>query len=198
MIPELAACLGVVSICWLVLGVMLVASRYKGYSHSRQFMSELGAVGSPTQKVSPLINNYPVGLVFVFFGVCLVQLGGLSALTLIGWLVMLHGVGTLAAGAFPMDADPWTPSPTMACKIHLAAGGLMTLTLFIAPLISLFGHSFSIAFKFFSLLCLMGASFFAFRLIKAFKQRGRPGLPQRLLYAVQLFWLLGLTGVIES
>ncbi|WP_157682359.1 hypothetical protein [Nitrincola nitratireducens] len=36
-------------------------------------MSELGAEGSATHIISPLINNFPLGILFIAFGLCLIS-----------------------------------------------------------------------------------------------------------------------------
>ena len=49
-------------------GVVIAARLYPGYSHLNQAMSELGAIGAPTHGVSPLINNFRLGVLFIVFG----------------------------------------------------------------------------------------------------------------------------------
>ena len=46
---------------WLLMGVTLTAASYPGFSHLHQAMSQLGAVGAPTQGWSALLNNFPLG-----------------------------------------------------------------------------------------------------------------------------------------
>lgn len=57
---------------WLFLGVLVAGALNPGYSHIHQAMSELGAEGSATQFISPLINNFPLGILFIAFGFYLV------------------------------------------------------------------------------------------------------------------------------
>ncbi|MBT1064115.1 DUF998 domain-containing protein [Bowmanella sp. Y26] len=188
---------GLLAAIWMVVGVAVAASRYPGYSHSRQFCSELGAAGSPTQKFSPLINNYPLGILFCLFGYYLLTLpdapGGLQWM---GGLIILHGVATWVAGYFPMDADAYTATPSWHCQIHSWAGMLMLLSLLIAPLLS-----FTLSdspylpgwFQWFSLACVIATLFFTLTLAKAYKAQSNPGLHQRLSYGAQLVWLAGLS-----
>ena len=53
---------------WIVFGVYITAQFYQNYSHAKQFCSELGAKNAPTEKLSPRINNYPLGLLLCLFG----------------------------------------------------------------------------------------------------------------------------------
>ncbi|WP_140391193.1 DUF998 domain-containing protein, partial [Pseudoalteromonas sp. JB197] len=109
MFETIAIYSGLIATLWIFIGVYVASRFYEGYSHSKQFCSELGATGSPTEKLSPLINNYPLGFLFCFFGWYLAQLANVSILVnIVGWLVIVHGIGTWVAGYFPMDADPFT------------------------------------------------------------------------------------------
>ncbi|NRB22403.1 DUF998 domain-containing protein [Shewanella sp.] len=178
---------------WIFIGVLIAARCYPNYSHSKQFCSELGASGSPTQKLSPLINNYPLGFLFCFFGWYLVQLDDVSILiNLSGWLVIAHGIGTWVAGYFPMDVDPYTKEPTFNCKVHSWAGFIMLLSLLIAPIllaISPTSALISIEFRLFSIVSMMVASYYLVALAKAFKNRQNAGIYQRVSYGAQLVWL---------
>ncbi|WDE06692.1 DUF998 domain-containing protein [Thalassomonas viridans] len=197
MIESFYAYSGLLASVWIVFGVLIAASRYQGYSHARQFCSELGASGSPTEKFSPLINNYPLGILFCTFGYYLAALPGQTILlAVIGGLVILHGLGTLVAGFFPMDADPYTKNPTTACKIHSWAGFIMLLSFYLAPVLVLFEPGFSLAFKLFSLICFILSVYFTVTLAKAIKRQSNPGTHQRLSYGAQLLWLSGLSIVV--
>lgn len=127
---------GLIATIWLVVGIYVASLFYSGYSHATQFCSELGAKRSPTEKPSPLINNYPLGFLFCIFGWYLTQLANVSSLVnFAGWLVIAHGVGTWIAGYFPMDMDPFTKNPTLNCQIHSWAGLVMFFSLVAAPVL---------------------------------------------------------------
>jgi hypothetical membrane protein len=182
---------GLIASVWLVAGIYLAARFYPGYSHSRQFCSELGASGSPTQRLSPAINNYPLGLLFCLYGWYLIQLPEAPDSTLwIGIMVVLHGLGTWVCGWFPMDQDPYTEQPTTACNIHSYSGLVMLISLIIAPAIAMFESSYAPALRVLSGLSIGLCIFFSYRLALAFKQRSNPGLHQRLSYGSQIAWLL--------
>jgi hypothetical protein len=184
---------GLIATIWIFIGVYVAGRFYTGYSHSKQFCSELGATGSPTEKLSPLINNYPLGFLFCFFGWYLAQLSNVSTLVNVaGWLVIAHGVGTWVAGYFPMDADPFTKNPTFNCKVHSWAGFIMLLSLVIAPIlvaISPTTETIPLYFRIFSLLSVVAAVYFLFAMAKAVKSQSNPGTYQRISYGFQLIWL---------
>jgi hypothetical membrane protein len=184
---------GVIAALWVLVGVTIAAKNYGGYSHSKQFLSELGAKNSPVEKLSPLINNYPIGLLFTLFGGYLIYLDDFAVLSYVGWLVILHGIGTWVAGYFPMDTDPYTQSPSLSCKVHTLAGSVMSLSLLIAPFLCLLSNVFPTTFKLFTLACLLISIAFMLTLANAFNKKTNLGTHQRLSYSAQLVWLSGLS-----
>ena len=184
---------GLIATLWIFIGVYVASQFYEGYSHSKQFCSELGATGSPTEKLSPLINNYPLGFLFCFFGWYLARLANVSILVNIaGWLVIVHGIGTWVAGYFPMDADPFTKHPTFSCKVHSWAGFIMLLSLVVAPIliaISPTTEVISLYFRVFSIVSVIATVYYLFAMAKAIKLQSNPGTYQRISYGIQLSWL---------
>ncbi|NMP31147.1 DUF998 domain-containing protein [Thalassotalea sp. M1531] len=193
MFEKFAMYSGFIATIWILLGVYITSLFYSGYSHSKQFCSELGATGSPTEKLSPLINNYPLGVLFCIFGWYLAQLPNASLLINIsGWLVIIHGIGTWVAGYFPMDADPFTKNPSFNCKVHSWAGFIMLLSLVVAPILTAFSPTTEItpiSFRVFSVVSVIAAVYFLFAMANAVKAHTNPGLHQRISYGIQLIWL---------
>ena len=193
MFETIAIYSGLIATLWIFIGVYVASRFYEGYSHSKQFCSELGATGSPTEKLSPLINNYPLGFLFCFFGWYLAQLANVSILVNIaGWLVIVHGIGTWVAGYFPMDADPFTKHPTFSCKVHSWAGFIMLLSLVVAPIliaISPTTEVISLYFRVFSIVSVIATVYYLFAMAKAIKLQSNPGSYQRISYGIQLSWL---------
>ena len=190
---NIAPYLGLITSVWLFVGIAVVSKFYPNYDHARQFCSELGAAGSPTEKLSPLVNNYPLGLLFCFFGWYITQLSDMSTLIVIaGWLIILHGIGTWIAGYFPMDADPFTKYPSLDCKIHSWAGFIMLLSLLIAPVLIALSPTTEIItpyFKIFSIISVCLACYYFYAMAVAVKKQKNAGFYQRISYAIQLLWL---------
>jgi len=184
---------GLIATIWIFIGVYVASRFYAGYDHSKQFCSELGASGSPTEKLSPIINNYPLGFLFCFFGWYLAQLSNVSILVSIsGWLVIIHGIGTWIAGYFPMDADPFTKNPTFNCSVHSWAGFCMLLSLVVAPIliaISPTNETIPLYFRLISIVSVIATIYFLFAMVKAVKKQSNPGTYQRISYGIQLMWL---------
>lgn len=178
--------LGVIATAWLIFGVFVAGRKYSGYNHKRQFMSELGALQSPTQKLSPAINNFPLSILFALFGIYLINSANLIA---IGVCVIFHGIGTLIAGIFPMDQNPFTKNPSAACKIHSLAGLVMFVSLLAASALAAFVIECGIIFQVFSAGATLLTLYFAVRLSQEYSRKSNLGLYQRLGYGVQLLWL---------
>lgn len=197
MLHTLSVYSGVIASIWIVLGVYIAASYYPGYSHQRQFCSELGAVGSPTQKLSPRINNYPLGLLFLLCGWHVISIDNAHiSLHVAGYLIGLHGIGTWVAGYFPMDADPYTKTPSRHCKIHSWAGFIMLLSLLIAPICIALGPTSlitPISIRLISVAAVLITVYYLYKMVIAIRQQTNPGLQQRLSYGVQLLWLCMLS-----
>ncbi|SFT61131.1 Protein of unknown function [Pseudoalteromonas sp. DSM 26666] len=193
MFETIAIYSGLIATLWIFIGVYVASRFYEGYSHSKQFCSELGATGSPTEKLSPLINNYPLGFLFCFFGWYLAQLANVSILVnIVGWLVIVHGIGTWVAGYFPMDADPFTKHPTFSCKVHSWAGFIMLLSLVVAPILIAISPTTEITplyFRVFSIVSVIATVYYLFAMAKAGKLQSNPGTYQRISYGIQLSWL---------
>ncbi|WP_028768618.1 DUF998 domain-containing protein [Shewanella fidelis] len=193
MFTSLASYSGLIATIWIIVGVYIAGRYYPGYRHAKQFCSELGASGSPTEKLSPIINNYPLGLLFSLFGWYLIELANVDVLVRsCGGFIILHGVTTWIAGYFPMDADPFTKSPSFSCKVHSWAGFIMLLALLIAPILIVFAPtsaSTPLYFRIFSAISVIVAIYYLFTMARAVKQQTNPGVYQRLSYGVQLAWL---------
>lgn len=189
---------GVLATLWMCIGVFIAGSKYPGYSHSRQFLSELGATGSPTQTLSPLMNNYPLGFLFFCFGLFVAQWQSTSiALAAIGYLIASHGIATLVAGYFPIDSNVSTKTPSTSHKIHGSAGIVMLLSLWVSPLLTLAAPQFSLAFKLFSIFCCAASIYFFVNMFKA-KNQHRLGTLQRMSYGAQLIWLSGFSLILMA
>ncbi len=187
--PSFLPVTGILVAIWLPIGVAIAARRYPGYCHRQQFLSELGASGSPTEHFSPIINNYPLALLFTGFAGALIQAPEFLA---IGICVFTHGMATALAGLFPMDPIS-NPGPTSAAhRVHIAAGAVMFLSLFIAQLLGLWQSQWGWVFQSFSLLSAVLSVHFSARIYSALKANKNAGLFQRLGYGTQMVWLATL------
>ncbi|MDH0757006.1 DUF998 domain-containing protein [Pseudomonas juntendi] len=118
---------------WLLGGVWLTALAYPGYDHFQQAMSQLGAVGSPVQRWSPWVNNYPLAVLFILFALGLARRwhGSKVALSSAA-LVLVHGLGSLGTGWFACDPGCAPAQPSSSQLLHNLSGLLMFFSLTLA------------------------------------------------------------------
>ncbi|MFJ2983167.1 MULTISPECIES: DUF998 domain-containing protein [unclassified Pseudomonas] len=195
-LDRLLLCCGLLIPFWLLLGVWLTARAYPGYDHLQQAMSQLGAVGAPTQQWSPLLNNFPLAVLFALFAWGLARRWRGSRLALLSAaLVVLHGVGSLGTGWFPCDEGcaPAQPSPSQ--HLHNLSGLLMFLSLTLASALWIWAGkrvAGSRALGLFSLACVVAATVTVVLMAQAARSGQLFGLYQRLNYAVSVTWVAGL------
>lgn len=187
---------GLIIPVWLFAGVTLTSLAYPGFSHIDQAMSQLGALGSPTHEVSPWVNNIPLGVLFLLFGVGVIRHFSRSGLAgLSGLLIIVHGLASFATGTFSCDPGCAPPQPSASQQIHNAAGLIMFLSLTVASGIwGIAGKTLlsSPAFAWFSILCTVLAIVTVGLMVQALDAGHGFGLYQRLNYGISVIWVAAL------
>ncbi|HCB41804.1 MAG TPA: DUF998 domain-containing protein [Pseudomonas sp.] len=178
---------------WLFCGVLIAGSLYPGYSHVDQAMSELGALEAPTHQLSPIINNFPLGVLFLLFGGAVVSLfSGARLAQLSGLLLMLHGLASISAGLFSCDPGCNPVEPSRDQVLHNLSGLVMFASLTLANLLWVYlsrKRLGSAGFSWFSLVCLI-VSLAVMPMMAAAVESGEAfGLYQRINYGVSVIWL---------
>jgi len=180
---------------WLLVGVTIASSFYPGYDHVRQALSELGAVGSPVHRLSPAINNFPIGILCLLFALGLWRSAGKSNLIgVTALLVAIHGLGSIGAGLYSCDPGCRPPQPSASQIIHNLSGLAMCLSLLAANSLWVArGKRFGVSANFhkLSLLALI-ITLVTLPLMGASIQWGLFGVFQRINYGTQVIWLMGL------
>lgn len=184
---------GLITPIWLATGVAIVGGLYPGYSHLNQAMSELGAQGAPTHELSPLINNYPLGVLFVLFGVAVfATFKGSKLARLSGVLIALHGVASLGTGYFSCDVGCGLEHPSDSQNLHNLSGMLMFLTLLIAGALWVYLATRVLDLKWFawfSLACPLVALLVLPLMGQAVAAGEGFGLYQRINYGASILWV---------
>ncbi len=197
MLKKLSLYSGMVIPAWLFIGVTIAGLMNPEYNHLNQAMSELGAKGSTTHSISPLINNFPLGILFIAFGLHLISTLKHSKLAIAsGVMVLVHGVGSISAGYFSCDSSCQPVSPSNSQIMHNLSGFIMFLSLTIAGWLWVYlgkkqlGSMFLSWFSFFSMVIALGA---ALMLPAAVESGHNFGLYQRVNYGVSVIWLATLS-----
>ncbi|MBD1554593.1 DUF998 domain-containing protein [Pseudomonas typographi] len=187
--------LGLLIPFWLLGGLLVTASFYPGYSQMAQAMSVLGAVGAPTEGLAPLINNYPLGLMFLVFAGAVYFTPGLPRLARItAVLIAIHGVASLFAGYFACDALCKPEVPSLSQQVHTVASAVMLLSLLLASGLWCY-LAFRLpfrAFGFFSIIMTFATAASLPWMAAAAQMDTHFGLYQRFSYGTQVLWLAGL------
>lgn len=188
---------GVLIFPWLVVGVWVAGSYYPGYNHVNQFMSELGAVGSPTQYLSPQINNYPIGILFIIFGLGIFQRYTRVLMTrLLAVSFMFHGLGSIGTGYYSCDPGCTIFSGSIDQILHTFFGGMMFLALIGSCLFAwlCIDHR---RFRTFTVVCFVSSILFLVCTIVCYRLGMWAGLFERLSYFILCAWVLVLSMVLD-
>jgi len=183
---------------WLALGVSLTAMAYPGYDHLQLAMSQLGAVGAPTHGLSPLVNNFPLALLFALFAWGIARRWRGSRLAMVSAvLLLLHAVGSLGTGWFACDQGCAPDQPSTSQQLHDLSGLLMFLSLTLASglwvwLGARVADSRALAVT--SLVCTLGAIITVGFMGQAMQSGELFGLYQRLNYGVGVVWVAAIAG----
>ncbi|MBN6790320.1 DUF998 domain-containing protein [Pseudomonas fulva] len=183
---------------WLALGVSLTAMAYPGYDHLQLAMSQLGAVGAPTHGLSPLVNNFPLALLFALFAWGIARRWRGSRLAMVSAvLLLLHAVGSLGTGWFACDQGCAPDQPSTSQQLHNLSGLLMFLSLTLASglwvwLGARVADSRALAVT--SLVCTLGAIITIGFMGQAMQSGELFGLYQRLNYGVGVVWVAAIAG----
>jgi len=185
---------GLIAPILFTLMTIICASLRPGYSHANQFMSELAATGTSHADLMTYAGFIPSGLMCMAFGISLLLLLPKSILSRIAAiLVMLFGIGVVAAGFYPCDEGCPQQDGSMANMIHNKVSGLAFLSMIVGILLN------GIAFRKFnfwksmwlySVASALFATMFMVLLASSIESPVNKGLWQRLLLATIFLWMM--------
>lgn len=193
---------GFIAPIWLLVGITLSGLLSPNYSHYNQAMSELHARGSTIEQLAPVINHYPLSLLFIAFGVsvyrhCNVSISAKISAT----LIVVHGLATFIAGFFPCDAGCMPEIPSRSQNIHNIAGGILFLSLLLAQvmwIVIALKKNTKAWFGWFTLASILVSLSAAIGMGQALETGEGFGLYQRINYGSSILWLLILAYLLRS
>jgi hypothetical membrane protein len=168
------------------------------YSHLHQFISELGASGTPHAWLMNYVGFVPTGLLFLGFAVSTRSIGPRTLLSAIATLLLVFfAVGATVAGMAPCDVGCPQGSGSLANMVHDQISPLAFLALILAA--ALFGFYFRSVedwrpYWMYSV-ATSGVSFgLMTMLVLSLESRNFTGLWQRLLLVALFSWcaMIGL------
>jgi Protein of unknown function (DUF998) len=118
-IARLAFVFALLTLVCVVLFTILGALGFPGYSHTAQFMSELGARGAPHEKLIRFAGFLPAGVFMILFVIGAFESLPRSALTTLGLIgIALYAMGYIVAVFFPCDFGCRPAQPSASQAIH--------------------------------------------------------------------------------
>jgi hypothetical protein len=166
-----------------------------GYSHTSQFVSELGAVGAAHPKLFSFGGLFLPGLLTVVFAFGLYLLVRPNRwLVASSLLAALAGFGRMTAPLFPCDAGCVVEDMSFSATMHALFGFMALTSGAFAPLVMAMGLRTQPRSRLFSLSVGLGGwplmlVFFMFGLGKAL---GFVGVVQRIILAVFYCWVVAV------
>lgn len=116
--------------------IILCGSLRPGYDHLTQYVSELGERGSSTELLMRYAGFVPTGVMHVLFAGSLYSaFKGRKLVSVAVMLLVLNGLGRVAAGLFPCEAGCAEPRILLSQKIHTFAAGVGFLALIASSII---------------------------------------------------------------
>ena len=117
---KLLLALPILSLLWFTATIVIAGLFYPDYSHSSQFISELGATGSPYGNYVNYLGFIPtelfiIAFVFICFSVLPKSKTNLTGLFFIG----IYGLSLGVSALFPCDYGCRPIEPTLSHNIHM-------------------------------------------------------------------------------
>jgi hypothetical membrane protein len=99
--------------------VVVCGALRPGYSHVHQFISELGATGTPNATLMNVVGFLPAGLLLAGFGVSLARSFPRRGLTLAAAVcIAVFGLGHVAAGVYSCDPGCPLEGVSWQARVH--------------------------------------------------------------------------------
>lgn len=111
------------SLLWLSFTVILAGNSYPDYSHISQFMSELGATGSPDGDLVNYFGFIPTELFILLFLFALLRVMYKTKLMVSGVAcIAVYAISLIAAAVFPCDFQCRPADPSFSNYMHMVLG----------------------------------------------------------------------------
>ena len=129
----LAAC-GLAAPMVFTAAVVSASIRYPGYSHAKNFISELGATGAPGAAIMNFAGFLAYGVLIVAFALAIHRsirpdIGGWLGPAMLG----LYGLAYVGVAMAPCDPGCQSPAPSLHHQLHILLGDLIVLTAVLGP-----------------------------------------------------------------
>jgi len=187
---------GIIAPWWWAAIIVICAALWPHYDHTQQFISELGAHGSPTQTLMVWAGFYTTGLLYIAFGVALILTDERHEPYRIvtGAAIVVAGLARLGTGYFPCEAGCVAIEGSVDHVWHHIFARIGYGSLSFACMMGA-AHSWftnSPRFAAYSLVSLIAAIILLVLLQRSIEPRVDTGLYQRLVTLVLSGWIFVL------
>ncbi|MEB2781482.1 DUF998 domain-containing protein [Algoriphagus sp. C2-6-M1] len=171
--------------------IIITASLRRDYNHVSNFISELGAIGTPNAVLMNVAGFLPFGLLIAALGLSLLLLLPKGKGLRIGsFLVFVFGLGVILAGLFSCDAG-CPQEGSSANMIHHGVSAIAFLSAIVGS--GILGFSFRNLSDWrplwlFSVINCVISLGFLFAMINSFEAYTHTGIWQRLLLLTLFIW----------
>jgi Protein of unknown function (DUF998) len=199
LIARFAFVFALLTLASVVLFTILGALTFPGYSHTAQFMSELGARGAPQEMLIRFAGFLPAGVFMILFVIGAFTSLSRSALTTAGLIGMaVYAMGYIVTAFFPCDPGCRPVHPSTSQLIHNFFG---LIGYVLAPL-TLLALGFSArkwpGGQHLSWLAYIAAAFALFGMMTLSPKSPYAGLSQRLVEGAVLIWVVMCAWYVKS
>ena len=189
---------GVIAPVIFTFTVLICAALRPGYNHIVEFISGLGATGTPYANLMNFGGFIPTGILNAILGLSLMLLLPKNYVARFGsFFIILFGLGMMSAGIFSADGPGGPPGGSFQDTMH----GYASFPAFFSPIIGML--LLGIAFRRFpswkglwiySVASAVLAAVFVYAMINSIEAFRFTGLWQRLLLGTILLWC-GIVGM---
>jgi hypothetical membrane protein len=189
----------VLALAFVVLLTILGALFFPGYSHTAQFISELGARGAPQEMLIRFAGFLPAGVFLILFVIGAFMSLPRSVPTSLGLTgIALYAMGYIIAVFFPCDFGCRPAQPSASQMIHNAVGliGYVLAPLALATL-GWSARNWS-GGKYLSWSAYVAATLALFGIMTLSPKSPYAGLSQRLIEGAVLIWVVMCAWYVRS
>ena len=112
-----------VSLIWFVATVLLGGMTYPEYSHASQFISEMGATGSPHGDLVNFMGFVPTEVFIIIFVIAVFSALPKTKLMLLGTsCITIYALSLIVAAFFPCDFQCRPSDPSLTHNLHMLFG----------------------------------------------------------------------------
>lgn len=182
---------GTIGPVYFALSILILGSMFPGYNHMHDFISELGAIGSPVMDITNYFSFFAIGIFLFLYSIGIIRAyQGHKIGMIAGILLLIAGSIIPAIGLFP--CDPACINVSETGKLHNLSATVPFFFVWAALVLIAIEAWKGIIFnkKWAIVIILLTISSVSFGIAFSEFETGYGGLLQRLAYSSALLFML--------